>query len=147
MIVSNEQMRTQSLIIWSILSSSEFGMRLKSRYVLFSRRHNHSGLQDLITQLDQQKKRNTHLIDSNVGYISDLESKSEKLTIAGTFYKILYLLSLWLWIRYSFLNRKAAESAENHARLVDARSELKAKENTIHELQKIVQTVKASGFQ
>ena len=42
---------------------------------------------------------------------------------------------------------KAAESAENHARLVDARSELKAKENTIHELQKIVQTVKVSWYE
>jgi len=74
--------------------------------------------QNLITQLGHQKKRNAHLIDSNVNYISDLDSKSEKLTIA------------------------AAENAENHARLVDARSELKAKENTIHALQKIVDDVK-----
>jgi len=40
--------------------------------------------QNLITQLGHQKKRNAHLIDSNVNYISDLDSKSEKLTIAGT---------------------------------------------------------------
>ena len=39
---------------------------------------------------------------------------------------------------------KAAESAENHARLVDAMSELKAKENTIHELHKIVKAVKVA---
>ena len=101
--------------------------------------------QDLITQLDQQKKRNTHLIDSNVGYISDLESKSEKLTIAGKFYNVLLLFAEMTQKEQIFVKiEKAAESAENHARLVDARSELKAKENTIHELQKIVQTVKVS---
>merc|ERR1719454_760667 len=74
--------------------------------------------QKLIVNLQLEKQRNKDLIDSNCGYVSDLANKISKL-------------------------KNAAEETEDQKKLLmEAQLELKSKENTINNLQRMIKNIK-----